>query len=148
MDYSNKPIIVEEFFPTSIDNVWNAITKVDQMRKWFFENIESFEAEVGFETQFNVKVEDRNFLHLWKLTEVVPGKKIVYNWRYGEYPGNAYVTFELFEEKEKTKLLVTSEGMESFPQDIPEFSRESCNNGWNYFIKNRLLEYLTTNTDQ
>jgi len=112
------------------------------MGKWFFENIESFIPEVGFETQFNVRTENRNFLHIWKLTEVVPRKKIIYNWSYGEYPGNAFVTFELFKEEKYTKLIVTSEDMESFPQDIHEFSIESCTNGWNYFIKNRLSEFL------
>lgn len=49
------------------------------MRQWFFENIESFKPEVGFETQFNVQAESRNFLHMWKIIEVVPMKKIVYN---------------------------------------------------------------------
>jgi uncharacterized protein YndB with AHSA1/START domain len=148
MKYINKPIIVEESFPTPIGTVWNAISNIAQMREWFFENIESFEAEVGFETQFNVKSGTRNFLHFWKLTEVVPNKKIKYNWKYAEYLGNSFVTFELFEDKENTKLRVTAEGMESFPQDIPEFTRESCNDGWNYFIKNRLLEFLTKNNAQ
>ena len=50
MNYSNEPIIVEETFATSIDKVWEAITNVDKMRKWFFENIESFKPEGGFLT--------------------------------------------------------------------------------------------------
>ncbi len=41
MKDAKEPIVVEQTFNTSINNVWNAITKVDQMRKWFFENIES-----------------------------------------------------------------------------------------------------------
>ena len=52
------------------------------MRKWYFENIPSFKPEVGFKTQFNVQSQHRNFLHIWKVTEVVPKKMITYNWKY------------------------------------------------------------------
>ncbi|MHA1916673.1 MAG: SRPBCC family protein, partial [Promethearchaeota archaeon] len=81
MKKNEEPIIVEQFFNASIESVWNAITNVDQMRQWYFENIPSFKAEVEFETQFNVQSQERNFLHMWKVTEVVPMKKIVYNWK-------------------------------------------------------------------
>jgi len=83
MSNTDNHIIVEQTFDTSIERVWKAITEVDQMRLWFFENIGSFKPEAGFETQFNVQSNDRSFLHIWKLTEVVPGKKIIYNWKYG-----------------------------------------------------------------
>ena len=139
---TNEPIIVEQTFNTSINNVWNAITKVGQMKQWFFENIESFKPEVGFETQFNVQSQDRNFLHLWKLTEVVPMKKITYSWKYGGYPGNSFVTFELLEKNDQTKLRLTHKGTASFPEDIPEFSRESGVEGWNYLIRKSLKEFL------
>jgi len=145
MSDTNEPIIIEQTFNTSIDSIWNAITKVDQMRGWFFENIESFKPEVGFETQFSVQTQDRSFLHIWKLTEVVPMKKIIYNWKYGGYSGDSFVMFELFEQENRTKLRLTHEGIESFPKNIPEFSRESCIEGWNYFIRNRLKEFLEKN---
>jgi len=140
----NQPIIVEQTFNTSINNVWNAITKVDQMKQWFFENIESFKPEVGFETQFNVQSQDRNrnFLHLWKLTEVAPMKKITYSWKYGGLPGDSFVMFELLEQNDQTKLRLTHKVMESFPEDIPEFSRERGIEGWNYFIRKSLKEFL------
>ena len=43
-------IIVEETFKTSIENVWNAITDLNKMKKWYFKQIGSFKAEEGFET--------------------------------------------------------------------------------------------------
>jgi len=112
------------------------------MKQWFFENIESFKPEVGFETQFNVQSQDRNFLHLWKLTEVVSMKRITYNWKYEGYPGDSIVMFELLEQNDQTKLRLTHKVMESFPEDIPEFSRESGIEGWSYFIKKSLKEFL------
>jgi uncharacterized protein YndB with AHSA1/START domain len=50
MRKNDEPIIVEQAFNTSIDAVWNSITQVDQMRRWFFANIPSFKPGVGFET--------------------------------------------------------------------------------------------------
>ena len=137
-----EPIIVEQSFDASKETVWNAITERGQMIRWFFDNIPEFKAESGFQTQFNVNTGQRDFNHLWKITEAVPGEKIVYDWRYEEYPGAGTVTFELFEEGSSSRLRVTAEGIESFPQDIPEFTRESGQSGWEYFIQGNLKRYL------
>ncbi len=145
MRSTDEPIIVEQIFTTSIQNVWNAITRLDQMKHWYFENIDSFLPEVGFETQFVVQVENRKFTHLWKVTEVIPNKMIRYNWKYEEYPGDSIVTFELIEEKGQVKLRLIHAVLESFREDIPEFSRESGIQGWNYFIRENLKAYLEAN---
>lgn len=142
MTKSEEPIVVEQVFNTSLENVWNAFTDLSQMKQWYFENIKSFVPEPGFKTQFEVQVEDRKFTHLWKITEVIPNKKIKYNWKYKEYPGDSFVTFELFEENERVKLRLEAEVVEDFPDDIPEFKRESGVEGWKYFIGQRLKEYL------
>ena len=145
MTANSEPIIVEEKYNTSVATLWKSITNVDEMRQWFFENIESFEAEVGFQTKFNVQSPERSFLHLWTITEVEPLKKIVYNWKYGEYTGNSFVHFELFEENKLTVLRVKAIVTESFPTNIPEFEPESCLSGWNYFIKQNLKEFIEKN---
>ncbi len=139
---NDKPVIVEQIFNSSVSEVWEAITNLDQMKQWFFENIEAFKPDIGFETKFNVQTENRNFTHLWKLTDVIPFKKITYNWKYEGYPGDSFVTFELFEQNDHTMLRLTHEVVESFPDDIPEFTRQSGLDGWNYFIKKRLKEYI------
>jgi uncharacterized protein YndB with AHSA1/START domain len=143
MKATDQPIIVEEFFKVSGETLWKAITELEQMKQWFFENIEAFEPKVGFETKFIVENEGRIFPHLWKITEVEPLKKITYNWRYEGYKGNSFLTFEIVEEREKTKLILVHTVTEDFPQDIPEFKRESCLSGWDYFIKLRLKDYLS-----
>ncbi len=147
MKKTEDPIVVEQIFDTSVKNVWEAITILDKMKQWFFENIASFEAIVGFETRFVVQVEDRIFPHLWKLTAVVPMKKITYDWRYEGYSGSSIVTFELIEEGIQTKLRLTSTVVEDFPDNIPEFTRESGVIGWTYFIQKSLKEYLKENQD-
>lgn len=138
----DDPIVIEQTFNTSKKNVWDAITVLDQMKQWFFDNIDSFEPVAGFETRFDIQVEDRIFPHVWKLTEVVPLKRITYDWRYDGYPGSSIVVFELNEEGNRTKLRLTSTVIESFPDDIPEFTRESGIEGWSYFIKKSLKEYI------
>jgi uncharacterized protein YndB with AHSA1/START domain len=146
MKSTDAPVIVEQTFTASIQNVWNALTKLDEMKQWYFADIKSFRPEVGFETRFRVQVEDRKFTHLWKVTEVLPLQKITYNWKYEEYPGDSFVTFELLQEQRKVKLRLLVKIVENFPSHIPEFSRESCIGGWNYFIKKNLTEYLAANS--
>lgn len=144
MKTSDEPVVVRQTFNTTAEVVWDAITRPDQMRQWFFENIPAFEPKVGFETQFNVRSGDRNFRHMWKVTEVVPRKRITYDWKYEEYPGDSFVVFELSGQKDTVTLTLTCHVREDFPDDIPEFRRESCLEGWKYFIGLQLKEYLDT----
>ncbi len=142
MKRTDPLIIVEETFERSLETVWKSITEVDQMKQWFFEQIKSFKAEEGFETEFVVEVGDRKFTHLWTIVEVKLNHKVKYQWRYKEYHGDSFVTFEVKEEKGKVNLKLTIEVVEDFPDDVSEFERESCIGGWNYFIKERLKEFL------
>ena len=138
----NNPVVTEQSFNVSRETLWNAITDEDQMREWFFPNIPSFKPEIGFETEFNVQSEARAFLHQWKVTEVIPKRKITLSWKYGGYEGESFVTFEILEESDRIKLRLTHAGIESFPDGIPEFRRESCEAGWHYFINEQLVKYL------
>ncbi len=144
MTDTSNPIIVEQLFNASVNEVWKAITELQQMKQWFFENIPSFEPVVGFQTKFKVQSETGIFTHLWKIVEVQPLRKISYDWSYAEYPGKGLVSFTLFEKTEATTLLrISNEGLDTFPQEIPEFARESCRSGWEYFIQKNLKDYLS-----
>jgi uncharacterized protein YndB with AHSA1/START domain len=143
MKKDERPIIVEEKFEKPLEFVWMAITEIDRMREWFFETIPCFKPEVGFEVEFDVDAGERMFLHQWKITRVIPNQLIEYNWKYGGYAGDSFVTFELEPENNITKLELTHTVTESFPNEVPEFKRESGLAGWKYFIKTRLKEYLS-----
>lgn len=145
MSTNIAPIIVEETYKAPIMAVWRAITEKDRMRRWFFESMTDFKPQVGFETEFDVHAEGRVFPHQWKVTEVVPEKKIVYNWRYRGYPGNSFVTWELTKTPGGTRLTFTHTETERFPEDDPIFSRESCEAGWGYFLRDRLKAFLEKN---
>ncbi len=142
METTTEPIVVEQTYNAPIEAVWKAITDHDQMRQWYFEPIEEFKPETGFETQFNVQVEDRDFLHVWNITDVIPEKRIAYGWRYEGIPGNSTVVWELTTTPDGTKLSLTHDIQEPFPPDDPMFSRESGQQGWEYFIRDSLKAFL------
>lgn len=135
------PIIQEVVINASADEVWKAITDKDEMKHWYFD-LEAFKPEVGFEFQFYGGSEEKQYLHLCEITEVIEGKKLAYNWRYDGYPGNSLVTFELFPERDKTRLKLTHEKLESFPSDNPDFAIENFRAGWREIIGVLLKEYL------
>jgi uncharacterized protein YndB with AHSA1/START domain len=140
MSYEH-PIIVERTYNISINKAWNAITNNEEMKKWYFDLAE-FKAKVGFEFQFVGGTEAKKYLHLCKVIEVIPGKKIAYSWRYDGYLGNSIVTFELFEEKDKTRLRLSHEGLETFPDDNPDFARTNFVEGWTYIAGTSLKNFL------
>lgn len=142
MKASDNPVVVEQSFNTTPEKIWQAITEHDEMIQWYFDNIPEFKAEVGFKTQFNIHNEGRDFLHLWNVIEVEPLKKISYGWKFEGYKGDSFVTFEIFDKGETTKIRLTATVTEDFDDNIPEFKRESCIGGWQYFIQQRLKEFL------
>jgi len=139
----DQPVILEKIFSAPVKKVWEALTDINQMKKWYFPQLENFKPEVGFETQFNVHHEGRDYLHIWKVVEVVAMKKISVEWKYEGYPGNSLVSFELFPEGNKTRLVLAHEGIESFmPGKYPELGKKNFIEGWTAFMDKSLKEFL------
>lgn len=136
----NKPLIIERTLAVPAEKVWQAITQKEQMDEWYF-NLASFKPEVDFEFQFEGGDEAKS-IHLCKITEVVPGKKLAYSWQYEKVEGLSVVTFELFAEGDKTKVKLSHSGLETFPADNPDFSRASFAEGWAYIIGTSLKEFV------
>ncbi len=136
-------IQVSHTYKVSKDELWKAITEPDQMRKWFFDNMPDFKLEKGFETHFPVHSEERKFEHQWKVLDFKLQEFYLVSWTYAEYPGEGLVEYRVESHESGSKLTVSFSGLESFPQDIPEFKRESCIGGWEYFLKDRLKAYLS-----
>jgi len=111
------------------------------MKEWYF-NLAEFEPELGFEFTFEGGSEEMTYIHLCKITKVEPGKLLQYSWRYQDYPGNSFVTWELFSEGDKTRLKLTHEGLETFPTDNKDFARSSFEAGWTYIIGTSIINYF------
>ncbi len=137
----HQPIIVERVYNAPISEVWKAITDKDEMKKWYFD-LKEFKPEIGFKFQFTGGTKDNQYLHLCEITEVIPEKKLTYSWRYDGYEGISFVTFELFEEDDKTRLKLTHRGLESFPKSNPDLARHNFEKGWDQILNTSLVEYL------
>jgi len=139
-----EPIVKEITVNAPADKVWRAITEKDKMKEWYFD-LAAFKPEVGFEFQFYGGDAERQYLHLCRVTEVVPNKRIAYTWRYEGDPGTSLVAFELFEEHGRTRIVLTHSGVESFAADNPALARKNFVEGWNSIIGTALRDYLEKN---
>ena len=137
----NEPIVIEKLYGAPIAKVWTALTDKNEMKQWYFDLAE-FKPEVGFEFSFTGGKDDRQYLHLCKVTEVIEAKKLTYSWRYDGYEGISYATFALFEEGNQTKLKLTHKGLETFPASNADFARENFVAGWTDIIGKSLSDYL------
>jgi uncharacterized protein YndB with AHSA1/START domain len=141
----NEQFVIERTFNAPIGKVWEAITDKNDMKQWYFD-IAEFKPEVGFEFQFEGRKDDKCYIHLCKITEVIVGRKLTYSWRYEGYEGNSFVTFELFAEGDKTRLKLTHEGLETFPMTNPDFAKENFVAGWTQLIGSSLKEFVEKST--
>lgn len=139
----NEPFIIENLYKISLENVWKAITCSTEMKQWYFD-VPGFRAEPGFEFHFvSSSDEERSYRHQCQVTEVKPFKKLVFTWQYNHYDAVTLVTIELFPEPDgSTRLMLTHEGLEAYPDNDPDFSKESFAEGWTWLINCALKEYL------
>ncbi len=81
----DEPFIIERTYNAPVAKVWLAITDKDQMKQWYFD-IPSFKPEVGLEFQFTGGPDEGpHYVHLCRITEVIPYKKLTHSWRYEGY---------------------------------------------------------------
>jgi uncharacterized protein YndB with AHSA1/START domain len=136
------PIVIERVFDASAETIWKAITDRDTMSEWYFD-LKEFRPEVGFEFRFTGgPSDDRQYLHICRIAEVVQEKRLAYSWRYDGYPGNSLVSFELFPEGSQTRVRLMHEGLHTFPADNPDLSKENFVEGWTAIIGTSLKEFL------
>lgn len=129
-----EPLIIDQNFKATVERVWNALIDNNEMKTWYFD-IPEFMPVPGFEFQFvSGPDEKKQYLHRCKVTEVVPFQRLAYSWRYEGYEGFSLVTFDLFDERGLARLKLTHEGLHTFPEDNPDFSRDNFEEGWKWII--------------
>jgi uncharacterized protein YndB with AHSA1/START domain len=138
---TTEPFVIEQTYNAPISKVWSAITDKDKMKEWYFD-LKEFKPEVGFEFEFIGGSKEKSYRHLCQVTKVVPGKLLAHTWRYDNYPGSSEVTWELFDEGDKTRLKLTHTGLHSFVTDNADFARSSFAKGWTYITGTGLKNYL------
>ena len=141
MKTNSGEVRVEKTYNAKIDRVWQALTDPALMKQWYFD-LPGFRPEVGYEFSFLAGDDTTKWLHLCKVTAVKPNKLIAYTWRYDGYGGDSLVTFELFDEGDKTRLVLTHTGLDTFPADVKAFDRKNFEIGWNAIIDTSLAKFL------
>jgi len=134
------PLVIERTFNAPVAKVWKAITNKNEMKKWSFE-IKEFKPEVGFEFEFIGEKDGCKYFHRCKVAEVIREKKLAYSWRYEGHQGNSLVTIELFAAGKQTRLKLTHEGLETFPETA-SFARANFVEGWTYLIGESLKQFV------
>jgi len=143
---SDQPFIIERVYEVPVPKLWDAISSNEHLKKWYFQ-ISEFKPVVGFEFSFSGGAKGE-YKHLCKVTEVIPAKKLTYSWRYEGYPGNSFVSWELSDKGNKTKLKLTHTGLESFKDAGADFAPEKFAEGWNFILGKSLKEYLDSEPAQ
>ncbi len=136
-----QPFTIERTFHAPVEKVWAAITDKEQMKEWYF-NLEAFRPEVGFEFRFEGGDECNRYIHICRVLEVVPNKKLRHTWQYEGQEEETIVTFELFAEGKHTRLKLTHEGLDRIAHHGPAFAPGNFAEGWTMIIGTSLKNYL------
>jgi uncharacterized protein YndB with AHSA1/START domain len=138
-----KQIIrIEETFNAPMNKVWTALTDKDEMKRWYFDLAE-FRPVPGFQFRFNGGPSpEKQYVHLCEVIEADPPRKLSYTWQYRGYPGVSLLSFELFAEGNKTRLVLRHSGIPDFPADNPDFAIENFEKGWDMIIHTNMKQYL------
>jgi len=134
-----NPLKITKEYNCSIKELWNAITNPEVMKDWYFE-LDGFELEKGNQFEFYAG----EYLHHCEIKEIFLYHKLVYSWNYPLYQGESQVSFILhpINDDKSTQLELIHEGIASFPQDDPNFSRNSFEAGWEELLGIALKDYL------
>jgi uncharacterized protein YndB with AHSA1/START domain len=137
----NEPFVLERSFNAPVEKIWKALTDKERMKQWYFD-IPAFRAEAGSEFSFVARDNDgKEWVHLCRVKEVIPNKKLSHTWRYEGYEGESLLTWELFAEGGKTRVKLTHSGLDSFPA-IKGLAKENFAEGWKQILGTSLENFL------
>jgi uncharacterized protein YndB with AHSA1/START domain len=135
----DNPFVMEQVYDAPIKQVWQALIEEDSLRDWYFPQLQQFEPVVGFDFVFDN--DGSPYQKAWRVTKLTEGRLLAHSWTYKGYPGSSEVSFELFEEGDKTLLRLTHTGLGSFPNDR-HFARGRFEDGWKQILGINLKEHL------
>lgn len=106
----NTPIAVETVVNAPINKVWEALTNKDKMKEWYFD-LKEFEPRKDFEFRFTGGTDEHQYLHICKIIEAIPNKRLTHTWTYENVPVETRVKWELSElDAHHTKVELTHAG--------------------------------------
>lgn len=134
-----NPLTITKEYKCTVKELWYAISNPAALKDWFFE-VKNFELEHDHVFEFYAG----EYLHVSQIKEIYLYHKLAYTWNYPMYEGESLVTFTInpINDEEKTQLILTHEGIASFPVDDPNFSRNSFEAGWEELLEISLRNYV------
>ena len=137
-----EPIIITHIFDSPLNKVWDALTKEEALKKWYF-NVENYVFEENNSFTFYEDCNAKKYLHRCTFLQIIPHKLIETTWSHPSHSkGESKLKWELSEIGTKTEVVLTHTGVENFADAGPDFSVENFRMGWESIVKNNLRNYL------
>jgi uncharacterized protein YndB with AHSA1/START domain len=134
-----KDVISKEYvFNHSIDKVWNAITKSEEISSWFLKT--NFKAEVGYKYEFNSEGENCSVIS-GEVKEAHPFT-LIYTWIVADSKVETTVKWVLEQAENGTILFLEHSGIANYSGDTAVKMFNSFNGGWDNCLDS-LTKYLT-----
>ena len=141
-----KEVVLEKTYDASPETVWQAWTNPEQLKQWWgpkqmrTQSL-AFDPHVGGKYRWTlVDEKDEEMTVFGEYRELVPGKKIVFTWKWDDDEAWKYtssvVTVELSDCDGGTELRLIHEKLPS------EESRDRHNEGWNSVV-DRLEKFFS-----
>ena len=134
-----KDIISKEhILKHSIDTVWSAITKQEEISTWFIEA--DFKAEPGYKYTFTAP-EEQNCTQITGEIKKANPYTLIYTWVVAGTDTETTVKWELEKTEEGTKVYLEHSGISNYPGETAVNMFNSFNGGWDNCIS-ELSGYL------
>lgn len=135
-----KDIIKKEVvFNQSIDKVWNAISKEEEISTWFIPA--DFKAQKGYKYTFTSPPNEKGCTVISGVVKNASPYLLIYTWAVAETKTETTVTWQLESTPEGTKLTLEHSGISGCAGETAIAMFESFNGGWDNCISG-LTDYL------
>lgn len=129
----------EQIFNHSIDKVWNAISKGEELTTWFINA--DFKPETGYNYTFTAG-EEKGCTQITGVVKEANPYTLVYTWVVQNTEIETTVKWILEEMDGKTKLYLEHSGISNYPGDTAVTMFGHFGAGWDNCVS-LLLKYLT-----
>jgi len=131
-------ITKEHVFKHSIDKIWNAISKAEEISTWFIPA--DFKAEVGYNYTFT-SPDEENCTQITGTVKKANPYTLIYTWIVANTDIETTVTWQLEKVEGGTKLYLEHSGISNYPGETAVTMFTSFNGGWDNCIQ-ELSGYL------
>jgi uncharacterized protein YndB with AHSA1/START domain len=139
-----RDIHLKWFLPHPVENVWECLTNVEELNKWFMKS--DFLPVVGHHFKFISKPRpgfNWDGIVYCEVLKVVPLKTLSYSWKGGPRPGeinlDTVVTWTLEEKNGGTELVLAHTGYKGFKNYISSLIMDK---GWDRNVTKKFSKIL------